>query len=334
MNRDFGGKLLRSVSRSFYLTIAILPSHLRIPIGTAYLLARASDTIADTVAIPAAERLRYLQSFRAAVLGKREVLISEIRGKIVPHDPSELRLVNRIGDCLDLLGRQPEQDRQLIRNVVDIITGGQIFDIERFSSGEAVCSLETVEDLHKYTWMVAGCVGEFWSHICLNHDANCARLSRERLVRLGVNFGKGLQLVNILRDAPADLRAGRCYLPSVQLNAAGIEPAELVEHPERARRVAESWRRIAVRHLGDGAYYIMAMRPLRLRLACFLPWYLGLRTLEMLAKRPSLESPGRVKVGRQEVRVLLALAPLAVCSNFFIRRLHDTLTRNSYRPVG
>ncbi len=328
MNRDAGGELLRSVSRSFYLTIAILPPDLRVPVGTAYLLARASDTIADTVTVPASERLKYLQSFRAAVMGGGQVPFSEIRGKIMPPDPSERSLMERLGDCLELLEKQPAQDRHLIRNVVDTIIAGQIFDIERFCSTDSVCSLETADELHKYTWMVAGCVGEFWTHICLNHDAHCARISRGRLVRLGVNFGKGLQLVNILRDAPADLRAGRCYLPSVQLNAAGTEPAELVEHPERARPVVERWRRIAVRHLGDAAYYIMAIRPLRLRLACFLPWYLGLRTLELLARRPSLETTRKVKVTRNEVRVVLALAPLAVCSNSLIRRLHDSLTRD------
>ncbi len=337
MNRDVGGELLRSVSRSFYLTIAILPPDLRAPIGTAYLLARASDTIADTVTVAASERLRHLQSFREAVVGQRQVPITEIRGNIIPSDPSELRLMDRVGDCLEFLENQPEEDRQLIRSVVDVIIGGQIFDIKRFWSNGPICSLQTAEELHQYTWMVAGCVGEFWTHICMNHNAKCARLSRERLVRLGANFGKGLQLVNILRDAPADLRAGRCYLPSVQLNAAGTQPAELVEHPERARPVVEQWRRVAVRHLGDAAYYVMAIRPLRLRFACFLPWYLGLRTLQLLARRPALETNGKIKVSRNEVRIVLALAPLAACSNSFIRRLHETLTQGAldpHRPVG
>ena len=31
--------------------------------------------------------------------------------------------------------------------------------------------------------------------------------------RLGVRFGKALQLTNVLRDVPRDLRHGRCYLP-------------------------------------------------------------------------------------------------------------------------
>ena len=60
---DLGGPLLASVSRSFYLSILLLPAPLRAPIGLAYLLARASDTIADSTAVPVAARLRHLAAF-------------------------------------------------------------------------------------------------------------------------------------------------------------------------------------------------------------------------------------------------------------------------------
>ena len=48
--------MLRSVSRSFYLSLRILPAALREPLSLAYLLARATDTIADTPEPPAALR--------------------------------------------------------------------------------------------------------------------------------------------------------------------------------------------------------------------------------------------------------------------------------------
>ena len=63
MNRnDLNGDLLKSVSRSFYLTIRVLPENLQQPIGLAYLLARASDTVADTSNAPVEVRLRHLQT--------------------------------------------------------------------------------------------------------------------------------------------------------------------------------------------------------------------------------------------------------------------------------
>ena len=53
--------LLRDVSRSFYLTLKLLPGSIREQIGLAYLLARATDTIADTGAVSVEERLAALQ---------------------------------------------------------------------------------------------------------------------------------------------------------------------------------------------------------------------------------------------------------------------------------
>jgi farnesyl-diphosphate farnesyltransferase len=57
------GTLLRDVSRSFYLTLRVLPREIRPQISLAYLLARATDTIADTKAVPRAKRVETLQQF-------------------------------------------------------------------------------------------------------------------------------------------------------------------------------------------------------------------------------------------------------------------------------
>src|ERR1700709_2023076 len=63
------GPLLKGVSRSFYLTLRVLPAGMRDPIGPAYLLARAADTIADTSLIPPGQRLELLLSLRSQVNG-------------------------------------------------------------------------------------------------------------------------------------------------------------------------------------------------------------------------------------------------------------------------
>ena len=66
---DLLDDVLRRVSRSFYLSLRILPGSLREPIGLAYLLARAADTVADTRVLPRAERLGHLEALRAAYAG-------------------------------------------------------------------------------------------------------------------------------------------------------------------------------------------------------------------------------------------------------------------------
>src|SRR5258708_5554921 len=61
--------LLKDVSRSFYLTLRVLPVKIRFQVGLAYLLARTTDTIADTDIVPVEQRLQALQSLRERILG-------------------------------------------------------------------------------------------------------------------------------------------------------------------------------------------------------------------------------------------------------------------------
>ena len=306
---DLGGPLLKSVSRSFYLTIRVLPARIQAPIGLAYLLARASDTIADTADAPESVRLRHLASFGEMIRDGATRGLPELQREILPPDAGERELIARLDRCLAWLASLPEADRREIADAMDKIIRGQTLDLQRFPKGGGVIALRTAAELDEYTYLVAGCVGEFWTRVCLAHLPGYARKSESELLRLGVNFGKGLQLVNILRDIPADRRAGRCYLPEEELRAANSAPAK------PAREVFDRWRDLAAEHLQDGRRYIAALRPARLRIACFFPWYLGVETLRLLGKRSPLESEEKIKVPRSTVRAALLRAPFVALSN-------------------
>src|SRR5438093_11545376 len=62
--------ILRAVSRSFYLSIRFLPAPLREPVALAYLLARTTDTVADTPRISGTLRAEALQTLSKAIQGK------------------------------------------------------------------------------------------------------------------------------------------------------------------------------------------------------------------------------------------------------------------------
>ncbi|MFV2056536.1 MAG: squalene/phytoene synthase family protein, partial [Thiohalomonadales bacterium] len=53
-------KILKGVSRSFYLSMRILPGAMRTPISVAYLLARAADNLVDNEKTPYHLRVAYL----------------------------------------------------------------------------------------------------------------------------------------------------------------------------------------------------------------------------------------------------------------------------------
>src|SRR5947209_4293665 len=231
------GDLLRQVSRSFYLSLAILPRPLREPIGLAYLLARAADTVADTRLIVREERVRHVETLRRA-------------------------------------------------------------------SGRAA----------------AGCVGPFWTALHVAHRPRLRHWDVRDMSEKGVSFGKALQMTNVLRDVPSDLRNGRCYLPAAELAALGLVPKDLLE-PGAAARVRPLYRRLLATTLDhyDVAWrYTLAIPRLewRMRLACAWPLLIGLATLVALAARPGpLAATIPIKIPRRVVRALLARSVLTVWSD-------------------
>src|SRR2546430_17549514 len=66
---DLTSELLKRVSRSFYLSLAVLPASVRRILGLAYLFARAADTIADSRLIDRQERTTHLLAFPAQLDG-------------------------------------------------------------------------------------------------------------------------------------------------------------------------------------------------------------------------------------------------------------------------
>jgi len=230
--------LLKQTSRSFYLTLRVLPAAVRPQIGLAYLLARTTDTIADTDLVPLAQRLDALHALRERILGQNSAPLDfgALTRAALLGPPAEQRLLEKVEDSLAQLQTLSPADLKLVRNVLTTIISGQELDLRRFGSlgptesrptKQKNIALQTEAELDDYTYRVAGCVGGFWTKICRAHLFPKAKLDDELLMANGIRFGKGLQLVNILRDLPADLRKGRCYLPSIELEKARLKPSVL-----------------------------------------------------------------------------------------------------------
>ena len=166
-------------------------------------------------------------------------------------------------------------------------------------------------ELDEYTYLVAGCVGEFWTRLCFAHVKNFADRAESEMRELGRQYGQGLQLINILRDAGDDLRKGRCYFPADELQAAGLAADELLQDPARAEPVFGKWREKAKHGLEAGIEYACAIRNRRVRFATVLPALIGARTLTLLREARSNALTQRVKVPRSEVRGMIMSSVLA-----------------------
>lgn len=314
--------LLKDVSRSFYLTLRVLPRRIRRPIGIAYLLARTTDTIADTELVPVEDRLAALDLFRNRVAGLAETSLDLARFAVQPSGPAaaggarrpmdaEFDLVRRVPETVRALEDLAPADQQSVREVLATITSGQALDLRRFAGASVhrLVALASDAELDDYTYRVAGCVGEFWTRVCRQHLFPSAPVDVPFLLRAGVRFGQGLQMVNILRDLPQDLRLGRCYLPAQRLAEHDLAPRQLLDPTAITafRGLYGEYLTQAEGLLADGWAYTDALprSQARVRFACALPVLIGVRTLRLLRAGNVLDASRRLKISRREVRRLM-----------------------------
>lgn len=314
--------VLKQVSRSFYLTLAVLPRCVSKQVGLAYLFARAADTIAD------AGRLD--RSTRAALLGQLKLQfvrescnqedVKAIQAITVPQQehPGERTLLEHLDRCFHVYEHLASADQAEIRHVLPILISGMEMDLERFpgESETDLAALSSLEDLDAYTYRIAGCVGEFWTNIMYAHLPRIRRTwDREAKIRTGIRFGKGLQLTNILKDLSTDLRRGRCYVPLELLSPAGLEPRDLLDTRTMAgfSPILHALVQTALAHLDQGWSYATSIprRDVRLRLACMWPILIALKTLHLLTTCDNLLDPARkLKISRLEVYRIIATSTL------------------------
>jgi farnesyl-diphosphate farnesyltransferase len=323
--------LLHGVSRSFYVSIRLLPGPLRRPIAVAYLLARAADTLADTADLPAEQRRAHLDRWAGAVAGRVPAAeVAALSASFAPlqQDRQERDLILALPQCLRWLDELASADREDVRAVLRHITRGQALDIERFPHGVAPRALASANQLHEYTYLVAGCVGEFWTDLCFRHLPAFATLPQAQMRELGRGFGMALQLVNILRDAGPDLAAGRCYFPADELAAAGIVPEDILKDPARFEVVWRRWHAHAQDGVALGMRYADAVNSRRVRAASAMPALLAARTLALMKSAGPQRLRHKVKVPRHEVRTMMArlaftLAGRAALQSSFARLRWD-----------
>lgn len=310
-------RLLRAVSRSFYLSLRFLPAAAREPMSLAYLLARASDTLADAAEWSEPQRRNWLHEFRTALTSPdpgapwlthlaHEATAASPGGSLTP---GERELLRRLPQVLAWFRTLPSDEQTLIRGVLEPITDGQLADLSR-------THVTSAAELEHYTWQVAGCVGEFWTRLCALKHPRYALHSVDELIAHGVRFGQGLQLINILRDVPSDAARGRSYLPGVTAEAS----------PEAKWAAAQPWLERCAAWLAEGRAYAAGVSGFRYRWVVWLPLRLAEETLHLLRTTGPAAMTAPVKVPRAQVKWLALDSALRAAG---LRRAMPAATRDT-----
>ncbi|HET9793861.1 MAG TPA: squalene/phytoene synthase family protein [Thermoanaerobaculia bacterium] len=214
-------RLLERTSRTFALSIPLLPEPTRREVGIAYLLFRIADTFEDATLWEPARRIEALGEFAALLRNGTAGDEAAAARRWIASPPCTQEgyvelLAESPGVLADFRSLSPGAVATIREHVAESAEGMARF--VRRMSGAGELRLADLADLRAYCYVVAGIVGEMLTDLFLLGRGELdpiAAFLRERAAR----FGEGLQLVNILKDAGSDRTEGRSYLPETVARA-------------------------------------------------------------------------------------------------------------------
>lgn len=314
--------LLKNTSRSLYLSVRALPRSMRPAFGIAYLLCRYADTIADTPVLPSSRRLYWIERFPHLLKEQDPAeaarLAQEISGGT--ENPYEAELVKNLMPCLELLNNISSEQRENITDVVYAVCEGMKTDLSFFPNESAPepKAFDTPAELERYCRLMGGKPGLFWSRLI--YGTADIHMPEEEFYELGQHIGDALQIVNILRDLPKDLRIGRCYFPRTDLEKAGLTAAELLDSANSARfePVKRKWIAWGLANLKSGKKYFPQLPKSQpgQRAAVAWPILWTADTFFKVYREPDILNPAkRVKISRSVIYSTMLVTPPLLASN-------------------
>ncbi len=290
--------ILESVSRTFALTIPLLPNGLEKVVGNTYLLCRIVDTIEDATCVDPTTKQELSTLFIKTVLDHSlsEQFVRECLIALINHpNHNEKDLIENIPRVLRVLQSCDERQRHAVAKCVQIMSEGMSY----FHIRQNQIGLEDLQEFEKYCYVVAGVVGEMLTTLFALHSPAFAKAISGK-ESLAIAFGQALQMTNILKDSPEDQLRGVSWKPK------GLGQTDLLV--------------IAHQKLEDSLRYICCIPKSEpgIRQFCFLAFGLAVMTLKQIAQRQTLQGGAEVKLTRGQVSRFYIFTKLAVRSDFLM----------------
>jgi farnesyl-diphosphate farnesyltransferase len=320
----FCEKILPGVSRTFAISIRLLPGELGRAVLCAYLLCRIADTIEDeagtAVAVKAGRFDHMLAAFESA--GAADAFQDSVL--TIVGDPAHVELVRHSALVFTLWRDLSPETRAPVRRWVEEMVRGMRKILLAHPAG---IRLKTLAEYQEYCYYVAGTVGHMLTDLWRVHSSAINQKTYEALEKKARAFGEALQTVNILKDVAADAeRENAIYVPDELLRAHGsshatiLDPAyETANHAALAALIELAWK-----NLDEARDYLLLVprRAVSVRLFCILPLLYAYATLRDLTRSHAmLRRGGQVKIARAEVRSLMWAGMAGAGSNGLIGAL-------------
>ncbi len=313
--------ILKKVSRTLYLSLNILPEPARSLMGLGYLLCRAMDTVVDAPGVSTAGKLEILSLMRGLETPGNPARLEELVKKLAPlaAGSGEMELLLKFGKVLSLYERISDQEKELFSQLLAGVASGMEMDVNLFPGGQPV-ALATAADLERYCTLIGGAPGVFWARIYRETiRGNNPLVTELPSVKEAEDLGAALQMTNLLKDIPADLLVGRCYLPQSDLDANNLKPEELLAPATmpRIRETTAKWMAWALDRFDSSEAFLLTVpkTELALRAAVIWPVYWAMETLEALSHANLLDPAARTKIRRSRIYATIASTPPLLLSN-------------------
>jgi len=322
---EYQATILPGVSRTFALTIPVLPEQLAEVVTNAYLLCRLADTIEDDVGLDNVQKSVFHKRFIAVVSGEEpaepfaEELLPLLSERVLPD---ERELVKNTAKVIRVTHGFSQEERAALTRCVSIMCSG----MPEFQRNKSLSGLEDLEEMASYCYFVAGVVGEMCTELFCLH---CPELNkdREQLMKLAVSFGQGLQMTNILKDIWDDRQSDTCWLPrSVFKNGEfKLEQLDELHLSETFEQGLNELVGVAHAHLRNALKYTALIPKREVGIRRFCLWAIGLAvlTLRKIHRNPAFSSGAEVKVSRRTVKATVVTTNLTLMSNRALRLIFN-----------
>ena len=326
--------LLEGVSRTFALTIPQLPESLCRAVANAYLLCRIVDTIEDEVSLAPKQKKHFCHGFIEVVkTGKSsEAFAAELAPLLSSNTlPSEHVLIRVIPRVICITHQFDQEQITALSTCVEVMAEGMpIFQADNMQGG-----LPTLPDMDRYCYYVAGCVGEMLTRLFCHYSPEIAQ-HREALLKLGVSFGQGLQMTNILKDIWDDAERGVCWLPQDIFSETGFDLKNLNAQTNDAnfRTGLRHLVSVAHTHLHNALRYTQLIPSHETGIRNFCLWALGMAvlTLKKIKQNLGFTRSDEVKITRNSVKSTIIATKLLGRSNFLLNSLFNLVSQELHDP--
>jgi farnesyl-diphosphate farnesyltransferase len=332
---EFCREILPAVSRTFALSIRLLPGDLGAAVRCAYLICRIADTIEDEPVLPAEQKASALDAL-AACFDSAEAVDEFLRSTAdVSGDPAHVRLVRHSDLVFAAYRELPPATREHVRRWVGEMIAGMRKFVLIYPRGIRIQSLDEYKE---YCYYVAGTVGYLLTDLWHEHSPSIGKRQYDDLRTRCRAFAEALQTVNILKDVARDAEhENSIYIPDQLLREHGSAHATILASDRAAenRAALATLVQLAWHDLDQATAYLLAIprRAVSIRLFCALPLLFAYATLRDLTRTPdALARRVVVKISRSEVKSLTVLSMLGVLSNRAMARLVEHVKTRPVTP--